>query len=117
MRTALTLIAALAVSPAFASPNYEKVSTKSQFLKLVSGKTLTRPFVKLNVSPSGSISGRGASWDVSGKWTWKNGYFCRDLEWGGSNLGYNCQEVGLSKGRIRFTSDQGNGDSAEFRLR
>jgi len=112
-----TAFALLLVSPAFATAEYTKINSKSEFLKLVQGKTLTRPLVKLNVLPSGEITGRGASWDVEGKWTWKNGYFCRDLFWGGDALGYNCQEVGLENGRVRFTSDQGQGDSAEFRLR
>ena len=108
---------ALLVSPAFAATGYTKINDKGEFLKLVRGKTLTRPLIKLEVSSAGSISGRGASWDVNGKWTWQNGYFCRDLNWGGTELGYNCQEVGLSNGKVRFTSDKGRGRSAEFRLR
>lgn len=108
---ALTLMA----TPAFAE--YTKVQNAAEFKSLVSGKTLTRPLVKLNVSPNGAISGKGAAWPVSGKWTWKGGYFCRSLVWGGDDLGYNCQEVKVKAGKIRFTSDQGNGDSAEFSLR
>ncbi|HHB80362.1 MAG TPA: dihydrodipicolinate reductase [Aliiroseovarius sp.] len=106
-----------ALTPAFAMAEYTKINSKSQFVALVQGKTLTRPLVKLNVWPSGQISGRGASWDVEGNWTWQNGYFCRDLFWGGDALGYNCQEVGRTKGRVRFSSDQGRGASADFRLR
>ncbi|WP_425040888.1 dihydrodipicolinate reductase [Primorskyibacter sp. S187A] len=93
------------------------VKTKQQFVELIAGKTLSRPFVKLQVTPNGSISGRGARWDVEGNWTWQDGYFCRDLFWGGDPLGYNCQEVRANGNRVRFTSDRGAGDSAEFRLR
>ena len=106
----------LLAGPSFAA-NYTKISDKAEFLKLVQGKTLTRPLVKLEVSSAGSITGKGASWDVNGKWTWDNGYFCRNINWGGTELGYNCQEVGLSNGKMRFTSDQGRGQSAEFKLR
>ena len=111
------LLCALILTPAFASAEYMKITDKSEFLALIQGKTLTRPLVKLKVASSGQISGRGASWDVEGQWTWKDGYFCGDLFWGGDPLGYNCQEVGLNKGRLRFTSDQGRGQSAEFRIR
>ena len=93
-----------------------KVQSASEFKTLISGKTLTRPLIKLKISPGGVISGTGAAWSVSGNWTWKDGYFCRNLEWGGDDLGYNCQEVTASAGKIRFTSDQGAGDSAEFKL-
>ena len=111
---ALTI--ALVATPAFAA-NYTKINHKAEFVKLVQGKMLTRPLVKLQVSSAGSIKGRGAAWDVNGQWTWKNGYFCRNLNWGGTELGYNCQEVGWSNGKVRFTSDQGMGQSAEFKLR
>lgn len=108
--------AALAAGPVLA--DLVKVDDQQKFVQLVNGKTLTRPFVKLNVKPDGQIEGRGARWDVEGTWSWQNGFFCRDLFWGGDALGYNCQEVQASAdGRIKFTSDRGAGDSAMFRLR
>ncbi|MEQ6249803.1 dihydrodipicolinate reductase [Sulfitobacter sp. HNIBRBA3233] len=109
--------AALALCAAPAAAELSKIDSAADFKNIVTGKTLTRPLVKLEVSPDGAISGQGAAWAVSGQWTWENGYFCRSLEWGGDDLGYNCQEVRVSGDRIRFTSDQGTGDSAEFTLR
>ena len=118
VRHMLPVIAAFAFAVATpAAAEFTKVSSAEEFKNIVSGKTLTRSLVKVKVSPNGSISGRGATWDLSGKWTWKNGYFCRSLEWGGDDLGYNCQEVKASGQKIRFTSDQGSGDSADFSLR
>lgn len=109
-----------AMSLAFAAPaaaDYTTVQDRATFMQLVQGKTLTRPLVRLRVTSNGRITGKGASWDVSGDWKWKGGYFCRTLEWGGDNLGYNCQQVKASGNKVRFTSDRGAGDSAEFRLR
>ncbi len=108
----LTLMVA---TPAFAE--FSKVQSASEFKQIVTGKTLTRTFVRLTVSPDGDIEGHGLTWPVNGQWTWKNGYFCRSLEWGGDDLGYNCQEVTASGNKIRFTSDQGTGESADFSLR
>ena len=113
--TTLAAVATVAAGPALA--DLVKVDDQQEFVQLVAGKTLTRPFVKLNVTPDGQIAGRGARWDVEGTWSWQNGYFCRDLFWGGDEIGYNCQEVGMSNGRIRFTSDKGTGQSADFRIR
>ena len=112
-----TIVLALLALPSLAAADYTKINEKSAFLDLVIGKTLTRPFVKLEISAAGEISGRGAKWDINGKWTWEDGYFCRNLVWGGDELGYNCQEVGMSNGKIRFTSEKGEGDSAGFSLR
>lgn len=94
-----------------------KVDNQQKFVTMVAGKTLTRPWVKISVTPDGRIEGRGIRWDVEGTWSWKDGYFCRDLFWGGDALGYNCQEVQVHGERIRFTSDRGAGDSAEFKMR
>ncbi|MFA3919518.1 dihydrodipicolinate reductase [Ruegeria sp. 2012CJ15-1] len=108
------LFCAIAV-PAYA--DFAQVRNEAQFKAIVSGKILTRPLIKLQVSPDGKISGTGLRWAVEGNWNWQNGYFCRDLYWGGSDLGYNCQEVRVRNGKIRFTSDRGKGDFADFRLR
>lgn len=108
---------ALVMAPQIASAELKRIDNKSEFVQLVQGKTLSRPLVRLKVSPDGSISGRGVSWDVTGSWSWEDDFFCRDLNWGGDDLGYNCQEVRANGNALRFTSDKGAGESADFRLR
>ncbi len=109
------LSAVVLTTPALAE--FAKVDDQSEFLELVAGKELRRPFINLEVTADGQITGYGVSWPVTGQWTWQEGYFCRDLYWGEDALGYNCQEVKANADRIRFTSDRGEGDSADFRLR
>ena len=92
-----------------AQAEYQKVQSQADFISVVNGKKLTRPLVELEVSPTGAIRGTGAAW--------KDGYFCRSLEWGEDDLGYNCQEVAVNGAKIRFTSDKGAGKSASFSLR
>ena len=112
--TVATVVMGLTGGPAFAE--LQKLDTLEEFVSAVSGKTLSRPLVSLQVGQDGQISGKGMRWAVEGSWSWQDGYFCRDLYWGGEALGYNCQEVRASGDRIRFTSDKGSGQSAEFRL-
>jgi len=110
------LFVLLSIASTAAVADLAKVKDGAAFMQLVEGKTLTRPLVKLVVETNGEISGVGVRWDVSGNWSWRDGYFCRDLFWGGDELGYNCQEVRADGKRIRFTSDKGQGRSAVFRL-
>ena len=63
------------------------------------------------------IEGRAFGTPVSGAWNWSDGYFCRDLYYGERDLGSNCQQVAIRDNTIRFTSDFGNGDYADLRLR
>lgn len=117
LRKAALVAMGVIVTGGPALAEFAKVTDRDQFVQVVQGKTLSRTLVSLQVSPDGAISGKGAAWEVEGKWNWQDGYFCRDLYWGGDALGYNCQEVTLNGNRIRFTSDRGAGDSADFRLR
>lgn len=115
-----TKIAAALAAMVLATPvsaEFAKVNDRDVFMRIVEGKTLTRPLIRLQVTSEGRITGTGGMADVSGNWTWRDGYFCRDLNWRGRDLGYNCQEVRINETRIRFTSDKGTGDYADFRLR
>ena len=105
-------VAAFAAGPVWSE--LIKVEDQEKFVQLINGKTLTRPLVKLTVSPEG----RGSLWNIEGTWSWQDSCFCRDLFRGGGALGYNCQKVQApADGRIKFTSDHGAGDSAVFCLR
>lgn len=118
MRNVMSIVIGTALLTATsAAAEFAKVDSQEEFVALIQNKELRRPFVRLEVSSEGEISGMGAAWPVTGNWTWQEGYFCRDLFWDGDPLGYNCQEVRAHENRIRFTSDRGAGDSAEFRLR
>ncbi|MEO0389600.1 MAG: dihydrodipicolinate reductase [Pseudomonadota bacterium] len=112
--TSLTAAALLAAPAAMA----EQVASETEFMNIVQGKTLSRaPQIDLQVKPNGEIIGKGLQWPVTGSWSWNDGYFCRNMDWGGMEIGYNCQMVTMdSSNRIRFTSDRGAGRSAAFRL-
>lgn len=118
MKTLITTACAAFVglaSPAFAE--FQKIDSRSEFMSAVGGKTLTRPLVRIQVKSNGQISGKGATWPVTGEWSWQGGYLCRSLIWGGDDMGYNCQEVKVNGSTMRITSDKGTGQSADFRLR
>lgn len=111
-----TLGVALLMSPVTAHA-FEKIESRTDFVSLVNGKALTRFGIKLDVTDQGAIIGRGFGRDVKGAWDWQGDYFCRSLYWGTYDLGYNCQEVRVNGDTLRFTSDQGAGDSADLTLR
>ncbi len=72
----------------------------------------------LNVMPNGQIDGSMMGWDVTGSWKWQDGYFCREMDWSGYTIDYNCQLVEANgSNSLRFTVDQGAGKSATFALK
>ncbi len=118
-RFAATVLTVLAALPALAN-DFAAVRDKAAFLSLVEGKELRIGVYNLTLSlmPDGQIKGRALGWDITGSWAWKDGYFCRELDWSGMAIPYNCQLV-EARGAdvVRFTVDQGNGATASFKLR
>lgn len=99
---------------------FTPVTDESEFLSLVEGRELRLGTfgIALRVMPNGQIDGRAAGWPVNGSWTWQDGYFCREMDWSGTPIPFNCQLVEVQgDSRLRFTVDRGAGDSASFNLR
>ena len=114
--TCLFMAAPLAALANEAAP----VKEKDDFLSLVQNRELRIGLynLSLNVLPDGQIKGSALGWDITGRWQWQDGYFCREMDWSGMEIPYNCQLVeAIGEERLRFTVDRGTGDSATFRLR
>lgn len=112
-------LAAMIALPAHAN-DFAKVSDKSEFLKLVDGRDLRIGMfnLTLRLNKNGTINGSALGWDITGSWDWKDGYFCREMDWSGKAIDYNCQLVeARGNEKLRFTVDKGTGDSASFDIR
>ena len=119
MLTTLLTTAALATAAPVAAQSYQPITDRATFLQSMGGKNLSNRLygVNLQVTEDGGIVGTGAGWDITGTWSWQDSYFCREMSWGGDPIPYNCQLVEFDGQDMRFTTDQGAGDSASFRLR
>jgi hypothetical protein len=119
LRICAALILLALPLPALAD-GFEPIREKGPFLDLIKDRALKIGIynLSLNVMPDGRIDGSAMGWKITGSWDWKDGYFCREMDWSGTLINYNCQLVEAHGGdKVRFTVDQGQGDSAVFRLR
>ncbi|NKX45541.1 dihydrodipicolinate reductase [Roseibacterium sp. KMU-115] len=107
----------VATADAAGAEGFSVVQSADRFVSLVDGRELRRFGIRLNVTSEGQIEGQAFGSPVTGEWTWEGGYFCRDLYWGGDDLGYNCQLVQENGDTLRFTSDRGAGMFADLTLR
>lgn len=107
--------ATMGPAPALAE-GFQPVRSKGDFLSLINGKSLRRFGINLQVRDDGQIEGRAMGWPVTGQWNWQEGYFCREMNWGGTDIGANCQLVVVQGRTLRFIADKGKGDSADLKL-
>lgn len=118
MKIALISFFLLAIASPVSAEGFQRIEGREGFLSAVNDRDLTRLGIRVQVTDGGEIVGRAFGRKVSGDWAWRNGYFCRDLYWGGSQLDLdNCQTVEKRGNTLRFTSDKGTGDSANLVLR
>jgi hypothetical protein len=120
MRRLSLVLLMIALPGLAAAEGFEPVREKARFLDLVKDRVLKIGLYSLsiNVRPDGRIEGSAMGWAITGNWAWKDGYFCREMDWSGTEIAYNCQLVEVHGAeKVRFTVDQGKGDSAVFRLR
>lgn len=114
------VLAALALSmPLPAMADFAPVTSRDEFLSIIEGRELRLGLfsIRLNVKPDGTIEGSAMGWGVTGTWDWQDGYFCREMDWSGQTIPFNCQLVEVREDRVRFTVDKGAGDEATFSLR
>jgi hypothetical protein len=120
MLRAITTALMLATPAAATADDFLPVKEKTEFLSRIQDRELRIGLydLSLNVLPDGRIEGSALGWDITGNWTWQDGYFCREMDWSGTEIAYNCQLVEASdQQQLRFTVDKGIGDSATFNLR
>jgi hypothetical protein len=86
-RSVFAVLALCAAFPAYAN-DFSAVREKTAFLSLVEGRDLKIGIYNLSLSvlPDGKIKGRALGWDITGSWDWRDGYFCREMDWSGMKI-------------------------------
>ncbi|NNJ69617.1 MAG: dihydrodipicolinate reductase [Boseongicola sp.] len=114
---ALSTAAAGLLATSALAEGFQRIEDESKFVNIIKDRELKRFGIRLQVDDSGKIVGRAFGQAVTGEWDWQNGFFCRDLYLGGKELDPdNCQLVEVRGNTVRFTSDMGQGDSANLRI-
>jgi len=115
---AALLTVVLFSAPPLMADTFRSINDRDSFVNVIKNRHLKRLGITLKVSEAGQIAGRAFGRSVTGQWQWSDdGYFCRDLYFGEEPLGPNCQLVEINGSTLRFTSDKGDGNYADLRLR
>jgi len=91
---------------------WRRVETEEMFRQAVADKTLTSEGMRFVIHSDGRITGRIGSSVLTGRWHWRDGYFCRTAELDGEDLGLDCEIIEMLGNRMRYTRDKGNGETS-----
>jgi len=107
------VIAALAIgtTPALA----EEIEKKDLFLEQIGGRKLVQADSWVMISVDGKVKGQGPKkGKITGDWTWKGRYYCRDITIDGVTLPHDCQTVSKKGDTVTFTHKKGEGVSVSW---
>ncbi len=89
------------------------VTERKRFVEILGSREIRQLvfFMRGKVSPDAQISGNALSCPVTGTGDWKDGCFCRKLDWYGTPIPFNAQRVKATEDKsLRFTVNKGAGD-------
>ncbi len=121
-RLLAAIVFGLSIFAGSASADYATVQDRGEFLSIVGGRTLvlTRPGIArpiaIQVQQNGSLTGEARGYELNGDWQWTDGRFCRQMDWGGFNVRFSCQQVSKNGNTLKFVSDRGLFRTAYFEL-
>ena len=115
---ALALAASHSIQPALAADPNERITTEQGFKEKIVGRKLVQKHGYVIIHDDGKITGTLRSKKLTGKWNWKEEYYCRTVRLGAKDLGYDCQVVEMSEdSSISFLRKKGKGKrSPSYRI-
>ena len=92
-----------------AEPKKGRITTKKEYITKVVGKKLTSGNGVVYSHKDGTLTGYFGEKEMTGTWTWEEGYWCRTVIIGGREFPHDCQVVTVLGDKLTFIRDRGEG--------
>lgn len=91
---------------------WKRVTTRDEFVSRFTGVTLVSDELRFVIHDDGRIVGNVGDLQLSGRWYWENGFFCRTANLDGAPLELDCEIIECCGDRMRYTRDRGKGEAS-----
>ncbi len=98
------------------SADEKRITTEKEFRELVVGRLHTGELGTVTVKNDNNVTGTIQGKSLTGLWNWTDGTYCRTVEVGGRNLGFDCQVVLISGDRVTYVRNNGKGKRSIWTL-
>lgn len=114
----LTLVMCLALFlPVEAlSADEKRITTEKEFRTLVVDRLHTSKGGAVTVTSDNKLTGTISGKEVTGLWNWTGDTYCRTVNVGDRNFGFDCQVVLISGDRVIYVRNNGTGKRSIWTL-
>ena len=94
----------------------KRITTEKEFRTIVAGKKLTSKAGYSINHKDGNITGNFRDRELTGTWTWEDGYFCRSVMLGNKDLPDDCQVITVSGDKVTYIRNRGEGKGLTYQI-
>ena len=105
------------VSGCVATPDYQTITTRDEYLTKVAGRTVNLGDGSSTTHADGTMTGKVGGLPIVGSWTWEDGFFCRQGKVGPEQMERDCQKLEIADDNLRVTRNSGDGPISVFKLK
>lgn len=105
-----------AEAPAAASPGDGRITSEDEYRTTIVGKRLVWESGSATHHEDGSITGNVGDREMTGTWSWQDGFYCRSIRISNTRVPDDCQILIVSGDELTVIRDGGMGDIATFRI-
>ena len=98
------------------SSGEKTITTEKEFRTKVVGKKLITDRGYALVQEDGSMAGKLGGRELTGEWTWEDGYYCRSVALGDRQLPDDCQMVTIEGDEVTFYRKKGYGNGFVYQI-
>lgn len=96
---------------------FKRIETKAEYLNVVAGKRMVAEWGWVTAAADGNLTGKVNGQAAQGKWDWKNGFWCRTISFGSTNMPRNCQAIFVSGDNLVSIRDKGQGKQTRMKIK
>ncbi|MFD3190618.1 hypothetical protein ACFMPD_10125 [Sedimentitalea sp. HM32M-2] len=102
-------------TPLFADDDFTRITSDTDFRKLVVGKKVQYDWGYVVAKRNGALRGEANGKALKGAWAWRDGFWCRTLETHRADT--DCQVAEINGKQVRFTRKRGKGTAVTGKIK
>ena len=93
-------------------PIWTRITDREEFCRLFADRRLKGNGMEFTIFADGRMEGLIGNSELTGRWHWEDGFFCRTARLDGEDLGTDWEVIETDGVRMRYVRDKGRGEGS-----